>query len=55
MTVAYTRNGTPAQATLVAAEDPALEVVTVESTGAALSREQKTFREGWLRSGRKED
>jgi predicted metalloprotease with PDZ domain len=55
MTVAYTRNGTPAQTTLLVAEDPALEVVTVESTGAALSGEQKTFREAWLRSGRKED
>jgi predicted metalloprotease with PDZ domain len=55
MTVAYTRNGTPAQTTLVVAEDPALEVVTVESTGAALSGGQKTFREAWLRSGRKED
>ena len=55
MTVTYTRNGTPAQTTVVVAEDPALEVVTVESTGAALSGGQKTFREAWLRSGRKED
>jgi hypothetical protein len=37
------------------AEDPALEVVTVESTGAALTSEQKTFRAAWLRSARKED
>jgi predicted metalloprotease with PDZ domain len=54
MTVGYTRNGTAAQATLVVGEDPALEVVTVESTGASLSGEQKAFREAWLRSQRKE-
>jgi hypothetical protein len=54
ITVAYTRNGTGAQTTLVVGGDPALEVITVESTGTALTGEQKAFREAWLRSGRKD-
>jgi predicted metalloprotease with PDZ domain len=53
MDVAYTRQGRTAKTTLVVEEDPALEVVTVESTGGVLSREQKTFRDAWLGSRRK--
>ena len=53
MTVAYTRQGTTVKTPLVVAEDPALEVVTVESTGAALTGEQKAFRDAWLNSRRK--
>jgi predicted metalloprotease with PDZ domain len=50
LNVGYTRHGTAAQATLIVGEDPALEVVTVESTGAALTPRQKAFRDAWLSS-----
>jgi predicted metalloprotease with PDZ domain len=53
MHVGYTRQGKAAKTTIVVGEDPALEVVPVESTGAVLSREQKAFRDAWLGSKRK--
>jgi hypothetical protein len=34
------------------AEDPAVEVVSLESTGGTLSADQKAFREAWLRAKR---
>jgi len=44
------RGGAIATATITVKEDPALETVPVESTGGALTAEQKAFREGWLGS-----
>jgi predicted metalloprotease with PDZ domain len=44
------RNGTTGQTTIVLKEDPSVEVVPVESTGAALTAEQKGFRDAWLGS-----
>jgi hypothetical protein len=32
------------------AEDPSLEVVTVEASGGTLTPAQKTFRDAWLAS-----
>ncbi len=51
--VGYIRDGAKAATTLTLAEDPAMEVVAIESTGAALTREQQAFRDAWLRSRRK--
>jgi predicted metalloprotease with PDZ domain len=42
------RGGATGTATITLREDPALEVVPVESTGAPLTAEQKAFREAWL-------
>jgi predicted metalloprotease with PDZ domain len=51
LTVAFKRrNGATGQASIVLKEDPSVEVVTVESTGAALTAEQKAFRDAWLGS-----
>jgi predicted metalloprotease with PDZ domain len=44
------RNGATGKATIVLKEDPAMEVVPIESTGAALTAEQKAFRDAWLGS-----
>jgi predicted metalloprotease with PDZ domain len=44
------RNGAIATISVMVDEDPSTEVVTLESTGATLSAEQKTFRNGWLGS-----
>jgi predicted metalloprotease with PDZ domain len=44
------RNGAAGQTTIVLKEDPSVEVVPVESTGAALTAEQKAFRDAWLGS-----
>jgi predicted metalloprotease with PDZ domain len=44
------RGGATGTATITLREDPTLEAVTVESTGAALSPEQKAFRDAWLGS-----
>ncbi len=46
--IRFLRRGDPVTAELTLAEDPALEVVTVESTGARLSAEQRNFRAAWL-------
>jgi len=48
--VAFSRQGAPGRTTLVLGEDPSLEVVTVESTGRPLTREQSAFRAAWLGS-----
>jgi predicted metalloprotease with PDZ domain len=48
--VEFTRHGVPHRATMTLAEDPAMEVVTLESTGATLSADQKAIRDGWLAS-----
>lgn len=53
MTVEYTRLGKTLKTTIAVGEDPALEVVTVESTGAALTAPQKALRDGWLASKRR--
>jgi predicted metalloprotease with PDZ domain len=44
------RNGVTGQATIVLKEDPSIEIVPIESTGAALTPEQKSFRTAWLGS-----
>jgi predicted metalloprotease with PDZ domain len=44
------RNGATGKATIVLKEDPAMEVVPIESTGAALTAGQKAFRDAWLGS-----
>ncbi len=44
------RGGATGTASITLKEDPALEVVSVESTGATLTAEQKAFRESWLGS-----
>jgi predicted metalloprotease with PDZ domain len=44
------RGGATGTTTVTLKEDPALEVVTVESTGGTLTPEQKAFREAWLGS-----
>ena len=51
LTVTYKRrNGVTGQATIVLKEDPSIEIVPVESTGTALTAEQKSFRDAWLGS-----
>jgi predicted metalloprotease with PDZ domain len=51
LTVTYKRRGgATGRATIVLKEDPTLEAVTVESTGVALTADQKAFRDGWLGS-----
>jgi predicted metalloprotease with PDZ domain len=45
------RTGTPKTVTVTLEEDPALELVTVESTGRVLTAAQAAFRSAWL--GRK--
>ena len=44
------RNGATGTATIVLAEDPALEAVDIERTGGTLTSEQKQFRAAWLGS-----
>jgi predicted metalloprotease with PDZ domain len=44
------RNGSTGTATITAKEDPSLETVTIESTGAPLTADQKAFRDAWLGS-----
>ena len=44
------RSGETINTTLTLEEDPRIEVVTVESTGRALTAEQKQFRDRWLGS-----
>jgi len=42
------RGGATGTATVTLREDPSVDVVTVESTGATLTAEQKAFRDSWL-------
>ena len=44
------RGGATGTATITLKEDPSVEVVAVESTGAVLSADQKAFRDSWLGS-----
>jgi predicted metalloprotease with PDZ domain len=53
MPVEFTRHGTIVKATITLADDPTVEVVTAESTGASLTTDQKMMRDGWLGSKRK--
>jgi len=48
--VEFTRHGAAHRTTMTLAEDPSVEVVTVESTGGTLSADQKTLRDAWLAS-----
>jgi predicted metalloprotease with PDZ domain len=50
MTVEIARHGSASNAVVTVAEDPSLEVVTVEATGGALTADQKAFRDSWLAS-----
>ncbi len=50
VTVRFLRRGDSVTARLTLAEDPALEVVTIESTGGRLSAAQRAFRAAWLSS-----
>jgi hypothetical protein len=42
------RTGIAMTTKLTVGEDPALELVPIESTGGSLTRAQKIFRDGWL-------
>ncbi|MEN3337075.1 MAG: hypothetical protein V7647_751 [Acidobacteriota bacterium] len=53
MSIGFTRQGAAMTTTLVLAEDPTMEVVTVESTRTPITREQQAFRDAWLSSRRK--
>lgn len=46
----FKRRGVEVKSNAVVADDPALEILPVESTGGTLTAEQKTFREAWLGS-----
>jgi predicted metalloprotease with PDZ domain len=49
-TMAFLRRGTPSRATVTVAEDPALDVVTLEAAGGKLTPAQQAFRQKWLES-----
>ena len=53
LTLQFTRHGAEFRGVITLAEDPTLEVVGVESTGAALTADQKAFRDGWMGTKRK--
>jgi predicted metalloprotease with PDZ domain len=46
----FKRRGADVHATARLGEDPQLEIVPVESTGATLTPEQQRFRDAWLGS-----
>jgi predicted metalloprotease with PDZ domain len=46
--IAFLRRGQPARTTVTIAADPALDLVTLETTGGTLTPAQRTFRERWL-------
>ncbi len=48
--VAFLRRGTASRATVTIAEDPALDLVSVEAAGGKLTPAQQTFRDKWLGS-----
>ncbi len=49
LTVTYKRRGGATGTTTIRLiEDPSLEAVPLESTGASLTPDQKAFRESWL-------
>jgi predicted metalloprotease with PDZ domain len=49
-TIAYLRRGTPARTTVTVAEDPSLDLVTLEAAGGKLTPAQQAFRLKWLAS-----
>ena len=48
--VEFLHRGRPVRSAITLAEDPHIELVTVESTGAILTPEQRMFREAWVGS-----
>ncbi len=46
--VDFTRRGAASQTRITLAEDPRMEIVTLESTGGTLPADQKRMREDWL-------
>jgi len=50
VSVRFLRRSIPVDATLTLAEDPTLEIVPAESTGATLTPAQQQFRTAWLSS-----
>lgn len=50
MAVDFTRHGTALKTTITLVEDPTMEIVALESTGTALSADQKRMRDAWLAS-----
>jgi predicted metalloprotease with PDZ domain len=53
MTLEIDRHGGSVRTAINVGEDPAMEVVTVESTGGTLSGDQKRMRDAWMASKRK--
>jgi hypothetical protein len=53
MNVEFNRHGISKTTTIALAEDPTMEVVTLESTGGTLSPDQRAMRDGWLASKRR--
>ncbi len=53
LSIEFTRHGASRTTTVVAAEDPALDVATLESTGGTPTAAQTAFRGAWLGSRRK--
>jgi predicted metalloprotease with PDZ domain len=53
MAVELNRHGTVVKTSITIAEDPTVEVVTLESTGAALTADQQMMRDAWLGSRRR--
>lgn len=51
--VEFLRRGTPVRATITLGEDPAVELVTLESTGGTVTAAQQAFRAAWLGSQQK--
>jgi predicted metalloprotease with PDZ domain len=49
-TIEFLRRGRTARATVTFAEDPGLDVVTLEATGGKLTPAQQAFRQKWLES-----
>jgi predicted metalloprotease with PDZ domain len=49
-TIAFLRRGVPTRATVTVAEDPALDLVTLEAAGGKLTPAQQAFRQKWLGS-----
>ena len=50
LAIEFTRRGKPIRTTVTVANDPSLELVTVEATGGTPTTAQRTFRERWLGS-----
>ena len=48
VTVTFLRRGQPVKSTVTLDEDPRIDIVTAESTGATLTAAQKAFRASWL-------